>query len=94
LKDCCCKESAQSREFKYAEVFEGFPQGVRAGVSLKTCVCKESSEGLGPLNHSRENMKLKSLCGSHIPEKDCRVNFEPKVLVEETERSKFSEENS
>jgi hypothetical protein len=67
---------------------------VHAGISLKTRVCEESSEGLGPLNHSRENKKLKSLCRSHAPEKDHRVDFELEVLEEQTERSKFSEENS
>jgi hypothetical protein len=34
------------------------------------------------------------VCKSHIPEKDRRVNFELEVLEEETERSKFFEENS
>ena len=29
------QEGAQSREFKYLKVFEGFPQGVRAGVFFK-----------------------------------------------------------
>jgi hypothetical protein len=39
-------------------------------------------------------MNLKSLCRSHTLEKDHRVNFEPEVLEEETERSEFSEEKS
>jgi hypothetical protein len=46
------------------------------------------------LNHSRENRKIKLLCRSHVPEKDCRVNFESEVLEEEIERSELSEENS
>jgi hypothetical protein len=45
LKDCCCKESAQSRRIQYLEVFEGLPQGVRAGVFLKTRVVEKAQEG-------------------------------------------------
>jgi hypothetical protein len=45
---------------------------------------------LGPLNHSRENRKLKSLCRIHATKKDRRVDFEPEVLEEETEWSEFS----
>jgi hypothetical protein len=48
---------------------------------------EESSEGLGPLNHSRERRMLKLLCRSHVPEKNHRVDFEPEVLEEEIERS-------
>jgi hypothetical protein len=55
---------------------------------------KKSYKGLGPLNHSRERRKLKSLCRSYAPENDRRVDFEPEVLEEEIERSEFSEENS
>jgi hypothetical protein len=55
---------------------------------------EESSEGLGPLNHSRESRMLKLLCRSHVPEKNRRVDFEPEVLEEEIEWSEFSEENS
>jgi hypothetical protein len=36
---------------------------------------EESLEGQGPLNHSRESRTLKLLCRSHVPEKNCRVNF-------------------
>jgi hypothetical protein len=32
LRDCCCRECAESKVFN-TEVFEGLPQGVRAGVS-------------------------------------------------------------
>jgi hypothetical protein len=41
---------------------------VRAGVFLKTRVCKESSEGLVPLNTSKGD-RVKSLCRSQVQAK-------------------------
>jgi hypothetical protein len=35
LKDCCRRESAESKRLKYLEVFEEVPQGVRAGIFPK-----------------------------------------------------------
>jgi hypothetical protein len=35
LKDCCRRECAESKRFKYLEVFEELPQGVRAGTFPK-----------------------------------------------------------
>ena len=55
MKDCCCIESAQSHEFKYAKVFEGLSQGVCAGVFSKTQNCEESSGGVAPLKCSKED---------------------------------------
>jgi hypothetical protein len=45
LKDCCRRECTESKRFKYLEVFEEFPQGVRAGVFLKTRVVEKAQEG-------------------------------------------------
>ena len=46
------------------------------------------------MNHSRKSRMLKLFCRSHVPEKNCRVDFEPEVLEEEIEWLEFSEENS
>jgi hypothetical protein len=49
LEDCYCRRVHRVKRIKYLEVFEVLPQGVRAGVFLKTQDCKESSGGLVPL---------------------------------------------
>jgi hypothetical protein len=54
-------EGAQSREFKYAEVFESLSQGVRAEALFRDLNYQKSSEGVVPLKYSKGG-KVKFLC--------------------------------
>jgi hypothetical protein len=38
LRDCCCKECAESKGVQHLKVFEGPPQGVTTGVSVGKCL--------------------------------------------------------
>jgi hypothetical protein len=65
---------------KYLEVFEGLPQGVRAGDFLETQVCSEILGGLVPLKYSKgdegrslpaevkSSSQRTSICFMEIPE--------------------------
>jgi hypothetical protein len=58
LKDYCCRESAQSHEFKYPEVFEGLPQRVCADFFCDLKLSKKKSEGLMPLKCSKGGVEV------------------------------------
>jgi hypothetical protein len=46
VKDCCCKVSAQSLKFQILESIQELPQGVHAGVFLKTRVMEKAQRNL------------------------------------------------
>jgi hypothetical protein len=54
LKECCRRECAESKRFKYLEVFEELPQRVRAGFLLKTQVVVKDQEGYSLRGCQRE----------------------------------------
>jgi hypothetical protein len=57
MKDCCCKVSAQSLKFHILESIQEFPQGVHAGVILKTRVMEKAQRNLC-LKHWKETQQL------------------------------------
>jgi hypothetical protein len=57
VKDCCCKVSAQSLKFQILESIQELPQGVRAGVFLKTRVMEKAQRNLC-LKHWKEAQQL------------------------------------
>jgi hypothetical protein len=61
LRDCCCRECAESKGVQHLKVFEGLPQGVPAGVFLKDLKSWKTSEGFEPSKSSKGSKRLSAL---------------------------------
>jgi hypothetical protein len=63
VKDCCCKVSAQSLKFQILGSIQELPQGVHAGVFLKTRVVEKAQE-FSVLNVGRRRNNF--VCGGQV----------------------------
>jgi hypothetical protein len=61
LRDCCCRECADSKGFQHLKVFEGLLQGVPAGFFLKDLKSWKTSEGFEPSKSSKGRKRPSSL---------------------------------